>query len=47
MCYTAHMAKIYIATEKHYTKRGNIMEKIKIMVNFLTLPAILIEMFSL
>ena len=27
VCYTAHMAKIYIATEKHYSKRGNVMKK--------------------
>ena len=27
VCYTAHMAKIYIATEKHYSKRGNVVKK--------------------
>ena len=27
VCYTAHMAKIYIATEKQYSKKGNIIKK--------------------
>ena len=43
VCYTAHMAKIYIATEKHNTKRGNRIKKIKIMVSFFRLLTILIE----
>ena len=29
VCYTAHMAKIYIATEKQYSKKGNIIKKKK------------------
>ena len=44
VCYTAHMAKIYIATEKHYSKKGNIIKKkIKIIVNFRTRLSISIE----
>ena len=27
VCYTAHLAKIYIATEKQYSKKGNIIKK--------------------
>ena len=43
VCYTAHMAKIYIATEKQYSKKGNIIQKIKIIVNFRTRLSISIK----